>query len=65
MDAHDVIRRNVSKTIFVDMKIALASTQPITCNTNTCNLSGCVLKYPDYQYRLLTKDGKKNCTGCC
>ena len=62
MDSKDLILQKTAATVYTDFKTHIAASQP-TC-INGCDLSGCTITYPNYQYRLLISQGKKACN-CC
>jgi hypothetical protein len=55
MDSKDLILKHAATTVYVDFK------QQYTCISG-CDMSGCNVTYPDYQYRLLVKQGSKACS---
>ncbi len=62
MDSKDLILKHTAATVYSDFKAQISAVQP-TCISG-CDLSGCTIRYPNYQYRLLISQGKKAC-GCC
>lgn len=64
MDASEIIRRIQSKTVYTNVKIQQAVTQP-TCNMSTCGANiNCTFNFSDYQIRQLVRDGKQYCSSC-
>ena len=62
MDSKDLTLKHTAAIVYTNFKTQITAAQP-TCISG-CDMSGCNITYPDYQYRLLVSQGKKACN-CC
>lgn len=62
MDASDVIKKRNGQAVLVNYKqITHCTTTPAEFRAANCDLSGCILKFPSYEYQAEVAKGLQAC----